>query len=76
VTAVDGAAVRAARKEMARVERQLQKLAQREEQLHAQMVEKSTDLAAVTTLDAELRALAAEREQLEETWLEASELTG
>ena len=72
--AVDQAAVRAARKEMARVERQLEKLARREEKLHAEMAEHATDLTAVTSLDADLRALAAEREQLEESWMEASEL--
>ncbi|WP_432561076.1 ABC-F family ATP-binding cassette domain-containing protein [Kineococcus sp. SYSU DK003] len=74
VPAVDGAAVRAARKEMARVERQLEKLSRREEQLHAQLAAQATDLAAVTALDGELRALGAEREQLEELWLTASEL--
>jgi ATP-binding cassette subfamily F protein uup len=70
----DGAAARAVRKEMARLERQLEKLARREEQLHAQLAAQATDLAAVTTLDAELRALTGERERLEESWLEASEL--
>ena len=73
--AVDGAAVRAARKEMSRLERRLEKLARREEELHAQLAAQATDLAVVTALDAELRALTGEREQLEEEWLEASELT-
>ncbi|MCI2238430.1 ATP-binding cassette domain-containing protein [Paenibacillus sp. TRM 82003] len=72
--AADGAAVRAARKEMARVERQLDRLAQQEERLHAELAERATDLAAVTELDGRLRALGAEREQLEQAWLEASEL--
>ncbi|WP_432547701.1 ABC-F family ATP-binding cassette domain-containing protein [Kineococcus sp. SYSU DK004] len=72
--AVDGAAVRAARKEMARVERRLERLAAREEELHAQLAEHATDVARVTSLDEQLRAVLAEREQLEEAWLEASEL--
>ncbi|NAZ84035.1 ATP-binding cassette domain-containing protein [Kineococcus sp. R8] len=70
----DAAAVRAARKEMGRVERQLDKVARREAQLHAAMAEQATDHQAVQTLDVELRQLAAEREQLEEAWLEASDL--
>ena len=73
-TPADGAAARAARKEMARLERQLEKLARREEQLHAQLAAQATDLAAVTALDAELRALTGERERIEESWLEVSEL--
>ncbi|WP_337060043.1 ABC-F family ATP-binding cassette domain-containing protein [Kineococcus sp. G2] len=72
--AADGAAVRAARKEMARVERQLDRLAQQEERLHAELAERATDLAAVTELDGRLRALTAEREELERLWMEASEL--
>ncbi|WP_369070363.1 ABC-F family ATP-binding cassette domain-containing protein [Kineococcus terrestris] len=72
--AVDGAAVRAARKEMARVERRLERLAAREEELHAQLAEHATDVARVTSLDEQLRAVLTEREQLEEAWLEASEL--
>ncbi|WP_432491961.1 ATP-binding cassette domain-containing protein [Kineococcus gypseus] len=70
----DGAAVRAARKEMARVERQLDKLAQQEERLHAELAERATDPAAVAELDGRLRGLSAEREQLEQVWMEASEL--
>ncbi|WP_432534176.1 ABC-F family ATP-binding cassette domain-containing protein [Kineococcus arenarius] len=72
--AADGAAVRAARKEMARVERQLDKLARTEERLHAELAERATDVSAVTELDGRLRALVAEREELEQVWLEVSEL--
>ncbi|NAZ87259.1 ABC-F family ATP-binding cassette domain-containing protein [Kineococcus indalonis] len=72
--AADGAAVRAARKEMARVERQLDRIARTEEQLHAELAERATDPAAVTELDGRLRALLAEREELEQVWMEASEL--
>jgi ATP-binding cassette subfamily F protein uup len=68
--------VRAARKEIARLERQLSRLAEQEHKLHAQMAEKATDHEAVLELDAELRALAGERARLEEEWLEAAELAG
>jgi ATP-binding cassette subfamily F protein uup len=68
--------LRAARKELTRLERQISKLTDRETKLHAQMAEQATDHLAIQTLDAELRALTAEREALEEQWLEAAEATG
>ncbi len=73
---VSAADTRAARKEMARLERQIAKLGSREEKLHAQMAEKATDHAAVAKLDAELREVSAEKEALEEAWLEAAETAG
>jgi len=66
--------VRAARKELTRLERQLSKLAGQEEKLHAEMAEKATDHQAVLALDERLRALIAEREALEEEWLLAAHL--
>lgn len=72
--AVDGALVRGARKEMARIERQLEKLATREKQLHVKLAAQATDLSAVTELDGELRVLDRERTELEESWMEVSEL--
>jgi ATPase subunit of ABC transporter with duplicated ATPase domains len=68
--------LRAARKELTRLERQISKLTDRETKLHAQMAEQATDHLAIQTLDAELRTLTAEREALEEQWLEAAEATG
>jgi ATP-binding cassette subfamily F protein uup len=65
---------RAARKELARLERQLSKLSTQEEKLHARMAAQATDHEAVLALDAELRALHDERAALEEQWLEAAEL--
>jgi hypothetical protein len=59
---------------MGRLERQIEKLGQREAKLHERMAASATDHQAVLALDAELRALVAEREQLEEEWLQASEL--
>nr|WP_297423649.1 ABC-F family ATP-binding cassette domain-containing protein [uncultured Actinotalea sp.] len=70
------AEVRAARKEIARIERRLQRIAEAEERLHARMAEVATDHAAVTALDTEARGLAAEREQLEEEWLAAADVAG
>ncbi|GAB7190190.1 ABC-F family ATP-binding cassette domain-containing protein [Kineococcus sp. NUM-3379] len=68
------AEVRAARKEMARVEKQLARVAEQEGRLHAEMVERATDHEAVTALDARLRELTAQREELELLWLEAAEV--
>jgi len=65
--------VRNARKELTKLERQISKLTARETKLHAEMALKATDHTAVQALDAELRTLTAERDQLEEAWLEAAE---
>jgi ABC transport system ATP-binding/permease protein len=73
---VDAAASRAARKEMARVERLLTRLADTESSLHAQLAAKATDHEAVAALDAKLRELHAQREQAELQWLAAAEITG
>jgi ABC-type multidrug transport system ATPase subunit len=74
--AVSASDVRAARKDMARLERQLSRLSGLEEKLHAEMVAKATDHEAVLRLDEKLRAVHAEREALEEEWLTAAEITG
>ncbi|MES1192898.1 MAG: ATP-binding cassette domain-containing protein, partial [Solirubrobacterales bacterium] len=68
-----GAVVRAARKEVARLERALDKLTTREAELHEQMAAAATDHDRLRELDAELRALAAERDELEAAWLARSE---
>jgi ATP-binding cassette subfamily F protein uup len=68
-----GAVVRAARKEVARLERALDKLTVREAELHEQMAAAATDHDRLRELDAELRAVAAERDALEAAWLERSE---
>jgi ATP-binding cassette subfamily F protein uup len=69
------AQTRAARKDLARIDRRLAKIAQLVAGLHAQLAKQATDHLAVADLAAELRALAAEREQLEEQWLELAETT-
>jgi len=70
--------VRAARKELARLERQLSKLADREAKLHAQMAEVSAsgDHARLTELARTQAEVHAEREELELAWLEAAETVG
>jgi len=68
-----GAVVRAARKEVARLERALDKLTAREAELHEQMAAAATDHDRLRELDAELRTLAGERDELEAAWLERSE---
>jgi signal-transduction protein with cAMP-binding, CBS, and nucleotidyltransferase domain len=68
--------IREARKVMARVEKQLSRLAQREERLHAAMAEAAADHARALELNRELREIVDEREGLELEWLEAAEITG
>jgi ATP-binding cassette subfamily F protein uup len=70
--ATPGAALRAARKEVQRLERALEKLERREAELHADMAASATDHARLRGLNADLAALAAEREQLESEWLETA----
>lgn len=70
------AELRDARKEMARVEKQLARLGEREERLHAAMVEASTDHARVLELNTQLREVVDEREELELAWLAAAEVVG
>lgn len=65
---------REARKEMARIERTLSKLATQEEKLHAALVEAATDPVRATELDGQLRAVHTQREELEERWMEVGEL--
>jgi len=64
---------RAARRELTRLERLVSRLEAREAQLHEQMTQVASDFALVSTLDAELRQVAAEREAAEHAWLEAAD---
>ncbi|MDP9949898.1 MULTISPECIES: ABC-F family ATP-binding cassette domain-containing protein [Streptomyces] len=70
---VSAQASRAAKKELQKVERQLDKLSTRETTLHAQIAEHATDFEKVAKLDAELRELVTERDELEMRWLELAE---
>jgi ABC transport system ATP-binding/permease protein len=67
------AELREARKTVARVERSLARLADREARLHDDMVAAATDAEAMVRLSRELEALHAEQEALEAEWLEAAE---
>ncbi|MFF8985126.1 ABC-F family ATP-binding cassette domain-containing protein [Streptomyces globisporus] len=71
--AVSAQASRAAKKELQKVERQLDKLSTRETTLHKQIAENATDFGKVAELDAELRELVTERDELEMRWLELAE---
>ncbi|WP_214406878.1 ABC-F family ATP-binding cassette domain-containing protein [Pseudonocardia lacus] len=64
---------RAARKEAARLERRMEALGRRETDLHAKLAEAATDPTRLMELDRELKAVVAEREAVEQEWLEAAE---
>jgi ATP-binding cassette subfamily F protein uup len=68
------AVLRATRKQVQRLERELERLAVRERSVHEQMALSATDHARLTELQAELQTVAAERDRLEEAWLEAAGL--
>ncbi|MFJ9207122.1 ABC-F family ATP-binding cassette domain-containing protein [Streptomyces sp. NPDC102264] len=70
VSAKDG---RAAKKELQKIERQLDKMSSRETTLHQQIADHATDFGKVAKLDAELRELVSERDELEMRWLELAE---
>jgi ABC-type multidrug transport system ATPase subunit len=67
---------RAARKELARLERQMGKLQDKATQLHEQLATHATDYEKVTALDADLRAVTAELADAEHAWLELAERVG
>ena len=60
---------RTARKELQRLERQLDRLTVREAELSTLLAANATDYEKLTTLGAELRAVQAEKSGLEERWL-------
>jgi ABC transport system ATP-binding/permease protein len=66
---------RTARKELQRLERQLDRLSARETELTAELAANATDYEKLTSLGADLKAAQAEKTDLEERWLTvASEL--
>ncbi|WP_326601759.1 ABC-F family ATP-binding cassette domain-containing protein [Rhodococcus sp. PD04] len=69
----DGAAERAARKELSRLERLVAKLTEKEEKLHHDLAEAATDPDRLQKLDAKLREVVAEKEAAEEQWMELAE---
>ena len=73
---VDPAAQREARKTMARVEKRLTRLGEREDRLHHAMADAAHDHERLAQLGAELGELTEERDGLEMEWLEAAEIVG
>ncbi|MDT4916128.1 MAG: transport system ATP-binding/permease protein [Pseudonocardiales bacterium] len=67
---------RAARKELARLERQAVTLQKREAELHDQLATHATDYAKVAELDDLLRTVLAERAAVEEAWFVLAEELG
>ncbi|MYW97702.1 ABC-F family ATP-binding cassette domain-containing protein [Amycolatopsis rubida] len=68
------AETRAAQKELGRLERKLDQLAKREEKLHAALAEAATDPEKLIELNTDLKAVLAEKDDVEARWLETSEL--
>jgi ATP-binding cassette subfamily F protein uup len=67
---------RAARKEMQRLERQLERLTTREAELTAELAAHASDYVALTELGAQLRGVQEEKGRLEDEWLAAAEESG
>ena len=61
------------RKTMARLDKQLVRIAEREAALSVEMATHSDDYERLAALSADAAALSAERETLETEWLEATE---
>ncbi|MFD7729240.1 ABC-F family ATP-binding cassette domain-containing protein [Kitasatospora phosalacinea] len=65
--------LRAAKKEMQKLERQIAKLDEQESKLHTQLAEHAADFSKVAELDAQLRKVREDKEELEMSWLELAE---
>ena len=68
------AELRDARKDLARLERQISRLTDRERKLRDQMAESASDFVRLGELQASIDEVVTEREQLEHDWLEAAAL--
>ena len=69
-----GAALRAARKDVQRLERDLTRLGEQDAVLQEEMASHATDYTRLRELNARRAELASERERIEEAWLGASAL--
>ena len=69
IVPASSAAERIARKELQRLERQLDRLSARESELTEELAANATDYEMLTSLGAELRVVQAEKSDLEERWL-------
>jgi len=65
---------RQAQKELAKLERQLDKLSQREAELHTALAEAATDAERLLALDAELRVVLADKSTVEQRWLDVADV--
>ena len=70
------AEIRQAKKDLARIEGQLAKIATQREKIHAEMGEKASDYAELARLQSKDTELADQVEALELEWLEAAEVVG
>jgi ABC transport system ATP-binding/permease protein len=69
-----GAELRTARKEVQRLEREIERITATERELQEQMAASATDHEKLTVLTGQFEALAAERQRLELSWLETAAL--
>ncbi|HJE51567.1 MAG TPA: ABC-F family ATP-binding cassette domain-containing protein [Tessaracoccus flavescens] len=69
----DAAADRQRKKDLARIEGQLDKVQREIDSLHSAMTAAAADYEKLAALDADLRAAESRRDELEEAWLEAAE---
>jgi ABC transport system ATP-binding/permease protein len=72
-TATSAGELRDAKKELAKLERQLERLTGRESALHHALAEAATDYGRLLELGEELRAVEAAKAELEDRWLEVAE---
>ncbi|MGW1676390.1 ABC-F family ATP-binding cassette domain-containing protein [Saccharopolyspora sp. NPDC002376] len=73
---LSGAEEHAARKELSRCERQLDKLADKEQKLHEKLAEAATEPERLAKLNGELRALHQEKDDVEARWMELADQLG
>ena len=71
---VSAAEERAARKTIARVEKQLEKLSAGEERIHEEMAQAASDHQRLSELNAELGRISEQKLELESDWLDAAAL--
>ncbi|WP_296603614.1 ABC-F family ATP-binding cassette domain-containing protein [Nocardioides sp.] len=65
---------RTARKTIARIDKRLERIAEQEAALNAEVLEHAHDYERLAELSTQLQALAAEKDELELEWLEAAEV--
>ncbi|MBE1587759.1 ABC-F family ATP-binding cassette domain-containing protein [Nonomuraea angiospora] len=64
------------RKELNRLERQLDKLSDQESRLHAAMADAASDYEKLASLDAQLREIITQKDTIEAEWLEVADRLG